>query len=466
MSERNLDIEVKGWTFTHWWVRPVVWSWFKIYHRSFTISGMKHVEWSKPIIFAPTHQSAFTDALCLILPAGYANDRFIYPLVRADVFHNSRLVDWLLTSFHMMPVYRPRDRVDLLAQNRRVFDRCRQQLEKNRNLLIHAEGNCIARKSVRPFKKGLARIALETLDSGNDVADLQIIPVGINYRNITEPRYGIHVRYGPGVNAADFMGQYAENKSRAISRLTDTIEAGVRDLAVDIKKEDHYQLMEDVLHLARISDERFRDHAPYTQEELALYKKTVRNFENAVERDSTLAISLEESLNKLKLMLKHYRLDWDLSLIPRMTTRNFVLKGLLLLLAAPAVIYGWLNNLVPWKLTQRSADPVDDEQFKSSIELVAGLLLFPVFYLIQAGFIYLLTDSWQWALAYLLSLPLSGILSINLWEQFLCWRQQLRLRWMEKMKHRSMEKIERLTDRIWSLLNPNSGAHPVDPEKL
>lgn len=444
----------------------MVWTWFKIFHRSYTVSGMEHVDWSKPIIFAPTHQSAFTDALCLILPATYVNNRFIYPLVRADVFHNSRLVDWMLTSFHMMPVYRPRDNVDMVAQNRLVFNSCKNLLEKNRNLLIHPEGNCIARKTVRSFKKGLARIALETLESGNSIDQLQVIPVGINYRNITEPRHGIHIRYGPPIYAAEFESLYKHNKSRAINRMTEIIESGVRSLAVDIQSEDHYQLTDELLRFVKIFDERIRDSAHYTQEELSLYKITVQQFDKTVSRDSDTAASLEESLNRLKLLMKHYRLNWNRSMVPYMSTGKLAMQAILLLLSAPVVFYGWLNNLVPWKLTLRSGDMVDDEQFKSSVKLVAGLLLFPILYLLQGLFVYFLSDSWQWALGYLISLPISGILCINLWERFVSWKQQFRLKWLIKMNKRPLEKIRALADRIRSAVDIPSGTNPVDSEKL
>ncbi|MGF1669200.1 MAG: 1-acyl-sn-glycerol-3-phosphate acyltransferase, partial [Balneolaceae bacterium] len=153
-----MNIKVRGWTFTHWWVRPVVWIWFRIYHKSVTISEVVPVDWNKPIIFAPTHQNAFTDALCLILPAEYTHNRFIYPLVRADAFGNNSFIDWILTSFHMLPVYRPRDKVDLKKENESVFAACYKILSQNRNLLIHPEGNCVPVKRVRNFKKGLARI--------------------------------------------------------------------------------------------------------------------------------------------------------------------------------------------------------------------------------------------------------------------------------------------------------------------
>src|SRR6056297_3169489 len=119
-----MNVTIRDWTFTHFWVRPVVKVWFGLYHKSVTYSGKENVDWDKPIIFAASHQSAFTDALCLILPTRYTNDRFIYPLVRADAFGNSKAMDWILTSFHMMPVYRPKDKVDIKKRNDSVFADC------------------------------------------------------------------------------------------------------------------------------------------------------------------------------------------------------------------------------------------------------------------------------------------------------------------------------------------------------
>ena len=203
-----MDVAIRDWTFTHWWVRPVTLTWFKIYHKSISSSGTEQIDWEKPIIFAPSHQNAFSDALCLILPARYTENRFIYPLVRADAFGNNKAIDWILTAFHMMPVYRPRDKVDLKRQNELVFQRCCNVLARKRNLLIHPEGNCIPKKRVRPFKKGLARIAFEAEQKHDFKLGVTVVPVGINYRNITEPREGVHIRSGSPISVADFKGTY------------------------------------------------------------------------------------------------------------------------------------------------------------------------------------------------------------------------------------------------------------------
>src|SRR5699024_5463744 len=109
------------WTFTHWWVRPVTNIWFNIYHKSITYAGIENVDWQKPIIFAPSHRNAFTDALCIILHEKHRNNRIIYPLIRGDAFGNSKFLDWILTGFHMMPVYRPRDKVNMVEKNEAVF---------------------------------------------------------------------------------------------------------------------------------------------------------------------------------------------------------------------------------------------------------------------------------------------------------------------------------------------------------
>lgn len=444
-----MNVTIRDWTFTHFWVRPVVKVWFDLYHKSVTYSGEENIDWGKPIIFAPSHQSAFTDALCLILPAKYTNDRFIYPLVRADAFGNSKVMDWILTSFHMMPVYRPKDKVDIKKRNDSVFADCYKILSQNRNLLIHPEGNCYPVKKVRRFKKGLARIAFGAEMINEFDLDTIIIPVGINYRKVTGARGGIHVRYGEPVSLKDYEDIYRDHAASAIAELTSEVEQRVREITVDIQSDEHYRLIEDIMELAKKSDPEFVKNMDYGFQEVSFEKKIISKAEAEIKQGEERVLGLERLRDDIHALLREEKLDSDYTLTETYSAVRLLAAGAGFLMMIPIFIYGWLNNILPWYLIHKLADKIEDRQFINSARMASGLLVFPLFYLVQCLVILMVTGSTFWTLAYLFTLPVTGILSLNLFEKWKEWKQQLRFQLMSDKAKKKLSSLKRdLLDKI------------------
>lgn len=437
-----MNVTIRDWTFTHFWVRPTVKVWFDFYHKSVTYSGEENIDWEKPIIFAASHQSAFTDALCLILPTRYTNDRFIYPLVRADAFGNSRVADWILTSFHMMPVYRPKDKVDIKKRNDSVFADCHKILSKNRNLLIHPEGNCFPIKKVRRFKKGLARIAFGAeMVNGFDL-DTVIIPVGINYRRNTGARGGIHIRYGEPIELTHYEEAYRSHKAAAIAELTSEVEERVREITVDIQLDAKYELIEDIIDLGKKLNRDFAFHKEYSLQEFEYDKMLVSKAEAALQEQETKADSLSQTVQQVHSLIEEQKLDPGHSLVNTYSTLRLAAGGVGYLVMLPFFIYGWVNNILPWYLIHKLADRIEDGQFVNSARMVLGLLTFPLFYIAQSLIFWFITGSGLWAMIYFFSLPISGIVSLKLFENWKEWRQQLKLRIMSPQAGQKLTELK------------------------
>lgn len=436
-----MDITIRDWTFTHFWVRPVVKIWFHIYHKSVTYSGTEHIDWQKPIIFAVSHQSAFTDALCLILPTRYTNDRFIYPLTRADAFGNNKITDWILTAFHMLPVYRPKDRVDIKKQNDSIFGHCFDILSKNRNLLIHPEGNCFAIKRVRRFKKGLARIALGAESKHNFNLDVRIVPVGINYRELTGARSGIHIQFGEAVSVLDYYEDYREQQASAIAELTGEIESRVRELTVDISSREHYRFTEELLVLVKNSTPEFALRSSYLQDEVAFEQGLIERLQQMESQDTIAFNDLVQLVENTYELLDRHKLDKDNSLVEQYATPRLIAESVLFLLASPVFLYGWINNGIPWVLINKLADSIEDTQFVNSARMASALLIFPLSYAIQATLVWWLTPGWLWSIGYLFSLPLTGILSLKISEKWKEWKQQMRLKTMPRKEKEKLNNL-------------------------
>ncbi|NGP86743.1 1-acyl-sn-glycerol-3-phosphate acyltransferase [Fodinibius halophilus] len=452
-----MNVDIRGWTFTHWWVRPVVKVWFETYHKSVTYSGVEHINWDKPIIFAPSHQNAFSDALCLILPTKYTNNRFIYPLIRADAFGKNTAIDWILTAFHMLPVYRPRDRVNLKEQNESVFGDCYDILAKNRNLLIHPEGNCIPKKKVGRFKKGLARIALGAEKRHNFDLGVTVIPVGINYRQITEARKGIHVEFGKAVPVSQFEESYREHEATAITDLTRRVEEAVRAVTVDYNSVE-YQLAEQVVQLKKQSTAEIDVTEGYSSKEVELEKEVIDDLTNNLSGKENLLKSTKQNMAKLRDELDKQHINFNYSLVDKHSVRRLLAEGIGFIIALPLFLYGAINNIVPWLLIHAFANAIEEKQFISSARMLMGLLTFPLFYLAQGAVCWGATGSLWWTVAYMVSLPFSGILSLNLYEKWKDWKQQIRLKLPSKATN---DKISGLIAKVLNPSKSNSAAKPL-----
>lgn len=78
----------------------------------------------------------------------------------------------------MLPVYRISEGANNLHVNYQTFEACKAIFREKGVVQIFSEGRCINEWHLRPLKKGTARLAFSTWESG---IPLEILPVGINY---------------------------------------------------------------------------------------------------------------------------------------------------------------------------------------------------------------------------------------------------------------------------------------------
>ena len=82
----------------------------------------------------------------------------------------------------MIPIYRIRDGRESLKNNQAVFDLCSDLLQQKEAILMFPEANHNLKRRVRPLSKGFTRILFNTLLQAPET-DIQIVPVGINYKD-------------------------------------------------------------------------------------------------------------------------------------------------------------------------------------------------------------------------------------------------------------------------------------------
>jgi 1-acyl-sn-glycerol-3-phosphate acyltransferase len=315
---------------------------------------------SGPVIFVSNHQNAFLDAV-LIVCSSYRNPWF---LTRANVFTNS-FAKKVLTWMQMSPVYRFRDGFSTLRKNDEVIDNCVQLLTQQQSIAIFGEGNHNDQWYLRPLQKGFARIALAAEEKNNWELNLKIVPVGIQYESHTDFRSRVLVSFGSPISVKENYNSTLSAQENSEMLIQETSK-GIKSLILHIDH-DHY--------LPKFNY--WRKHREIKTDLIEQLKSDQKLVDDYTHSDS-ISTSKEEK---------------------KQTWWN------------PIRVYESINHfpsriIVRWVLQNKVKDP----QFIGSIKFALGMFLVPLFYFIQTGLCFAVSQSWPISLAYFVSLPLSVML--------------------------------------------------------
>ena len=168
------------------------------YFKKIQVFNADNVPKDKAVLILSNHQNALLDALLIATKCG----RFVFYLTRASVFKKS-VVDKLLRSLQMLPVYRIRDGWSNLSKNNSIFTTCSELLNNGEGVVIFPEGSHNLNRTVRPFSKGFTRIVFETLQNYPEI-DLKLLPVGLNFVKAKEFGDSVSIYFGKTMDAQDY----------------------------------------------------------------------------------------------------------------------------------------------------------------------------------------------------------------------------------------------------------------------
>ena len=200
------------------------------YFKEIKVVNANSIPKDKPVLFLANHQNALLDALLIATTSG----RFSYFLTRAAVF-NKTFVSKLLNSLQMLPVYRIRDGWSTLINNNAIFKSCISLLHKKEAIVIFPEGSHNLKRTVRPLSKGFTRIVLDMMERYPD-ADLQLIPVGLNFINAKSFVDSTAIYYGSAIDAKQYV---QKNRSEAAIKLKQDIHGKLCQLTTHIDNENY-----------------------------------------------------------------------------------------------------------------------------------------------------------------------------------------------------------------------------------
>ena len=197
------------------------------------MKGRENIPKKGAILFMVNHPNGLIDPLIVAVN----NPRVQHFLVRAASFKKP-LIKRFLESLNLMPIYRMRDGVKQLGNNKDVFDKCFTLLNNQKALMIFPEGSHDKRRTVRTLSKGFSRIVFGALEQ-NPALQIHIIPVGLTYQNPSFYPSNVCLHYGTPILANDFYKPLIINSE--IKRLKDVITSQLKTLCVHIPIDENYE---------------------------------------------------------------------------------------------------------------------------------------------------------------------------------------------------------------------------------
>ncbi len=375
-------MRIKNWTIPYAITFVLVWFTKQGYFTRVFRRGLSNIPKNKPVIFAANHQNSLIDPIVIATTNRYP----VFFLTKSDVFKNPFIAK-ILYSLNMLPIYRERDGADFKEKNVAIFDRCSEILSTKGRIIIFPEGSHNTQNKLRPLKKGIARIAMQSHNESDN--DIWIVPVGLNYSNTRNKSADLLVSYGKAINASDVFESVSsfKNENELFTPLMLEIEQGLRNEMLDYSANDFYEVYDFLLGKIRRKRVSLINKFKWNKEKNGKLTHFFENNKNESSEIKSKVIQMNEVCKKHEL--RPYLFEKE--------QHNLVIPILGLVLGFPLALYGFINSFIPAILPQKLIlDKIKDRQYDSSINMVLGGFLMFFFWCIQSFVVSLFTDHYIW----------------------------------------------------------------------
>ncbi len=412
---------------------------FWLTHKNIVVTGRHLIPEDKPIIFAPNHQNALMDPLALVC----TNPHQSFWLARADIFKSKRARP-ILKYLRLIPVYRIRDGKENLTNNKQIFEQVIGILENKQTIALFPEAAHSGKRQMLPHKKAIPRIALEAEEKNHFNLDLQIVPVGIFYSHYWSFNRLLIVSYGEPIAIDKYKEEYTDNPQKAMISLREEIHNRISPITLQINSKTHYSEYENIRQVVgrAYAENYFFDAKPELQlyyAEIDLIKKIeqlenhqAETFENIIAKTTSYFEAIKKAGISDEQIEMGTKTNWFIVFAK--------FSGIIFLL--PFFIFGFVFNGLPFSITRRFfLAKVKDIAFMSTFNFVSGLIVFPLFYLIEAVLTYLLTGSLVIAIITFILMPFGGKIAYQLMGFYYDFYLKFTFLWGNKSRRNRNKKL-------------------------
>lgn len=414
-------------------LRPITRLILQGYYQKIYVHGLENIPADKPVILAVNHPSGFTEPCVLATHL----DRELYFLMRGDVVN--KRIKWFFEATNQVPIYRFRDGFSSMRQNEKQFSVCFDVLKDNGCITIFAEGTTQHIKYTRPIQKGAARIATGAIEN-RQLADVWILPVGVNFESSPRARSSVAVQIGQPISTRAVLTEYGSDERGALSELTRQIYEGLRSMMIHIKDKRRFRMADQLLDY-QSHDIPFRiwPVAEYGDNQYFPKMKAAADAINLLDEEEWEM--LEADLFAYREKLKKYRIT-DFTLTNPSVSYGFLVAG------APLALAGGLFLYPVRKIVYGIQKRLNREaEYISGFRMAGFLLFIPLFILLWMG----IGAMWFGALVFLfvVVLPVLSMISVLWLDQWRRWRHRQR---RKKLTEPERENLLRLRKKVMRAL--------------
>jgi 1-acyl-sn-glycerol-3-phosphate acyltransferase len=394
-------------------VRAVARFWLWFFFKSVDVRRADRVPPTGPVLLCINHPNNLIDSLLV----GAVLPRKVHFLATAALFRHPLVARFLLAC-GAIPVYRRQDDPDKMDRNVDAFAACFATLAAGGLVGIYPEGTTHAEPRVQRIRTGAARIALEfearhRLPAGT--APLALVPVGLSFSARKSFRGRVRVAFGEPLPLAPWVASYAADPVGAVEALTAEIQLALEAQVVGIPRLDTVDLIRAVeaLYRDRLVRELEEERGlPAQQVDLLRLSRSIGEAAAwFAEREPGRLEQLAAQIRDYQALLADYRVRDDTvrARLEARPLRQRVGRGGLASLGLPVFLYAAAVNglpyLLPRWLARRTARKETDY---ATTRLLASVVAFPLFWGLETWLV-LLAAGPLWAAAFLVSLPVSGL---------------------------------------------------------
>ena len=179
--------------------KTVLW----IYYPKTSVLNRKRLKFDQPTIIACSHPNSMMDPLHV----ASRTKNPVFFLANADLFA-SKFGNWFYSNFFCIPIRRRTDNKGTHVKNEDSFSRVIEFLYDGGCLWVAPEGGSYWGRHWMKLKTGTARMGLMTERAHDFQANVQILPVGLNYEAANLFRTSLVINVGEGIQVKDYQAQH------------------------------------------------------------------------------------------------------------------------------------------------------------------------------------------------------------------------------------------------------------------
>lgn len=346
MSIKNIE----RWSFRYGFFKQWITLWQNnVFYKKIIVLNKENIPQNGHLIFAPNHQNALMDALAVVTNLK-GQPAF---LARSDIF-NKPFIANILHLFKLMPVYRIRDGIDTIGNNKETFEKTIDVIKNKNGLVILPEGNHSKFRRLQVLKKGICRIAFQTEESKNFSLNLKIIPVGLDYSNHQKIRSTLVIKFGKPIEVRKFKELYLENPQKGMRVLKEEISERIKELMLHIETSHYYDLYNRIRLIYGSKMARNYGINEYKQPlALEMDQKTVNILNKYHDKFENGLDNLKENVEQFTQLSTKLNIDHQVLEKGHFSLINLLIKSLAALLFLPVFIFGFINNFLPFYIPER-----------------------------------------------------------------------------------------------------------------